>query len=230
MVDAPATGMVPATAAEVAARVADLRSRLTSVSGGRPITMVAVTKGVGPDAVAAAVAAGVSDVGESYDKELLAKAADAATSGARWHFLGAVQRRKVRDLAPHVHLWQSLDREAAGQEIARHSPGAAVLVQVNVTGQPGRNGCTWEDGPDLVDRLRAMGLDVRGLMAVADQRDPRPQFRRLAELAANLGLHEVSMGMSGDVETAVNEGATMVRVGRALFGPRPVPNPGGRRR
>lgn len=209
-------------------RVDDVRRRIEGASGGRPVTLVAVTKGFGPDAVAAAIDAGVGDVGENYAAELLGKAA--AAGDVRWHFLGAVQRRKVRHLAPVVHLWQSVDREAAGAEIARRAPGAPVLVEVDVSGAPGRVGCSWEAAPALVERLRDLGLDVRGLMAVAGVDDPRPQFRRLAALAASLELAELSMGMTGDLVAAVEEGATMVRLGRALFGPRPVPDAGGRRR
>ncbi|MGH9177264.1 MAG: alanine racemase, partial [Acidimicrobiales bacterium] len=178
----------------------------------------------GPGTVAAARAAGLDDLGENYAQELVAKA-PAAGPGARWHYLGAVQRRKVRDLAPLVHLWHTVDRVAAGREIARHAPGAAVLVQVNVTGAAGRAGCSWEDAAGLVDGLRALGLDVRGLMAVAGRDDPRPQFRRLASLARQLGLPELSMGMSDDLEVAVQEGSTMVRIGRDLFGPRPARPP-----
>lgn len=218
---------------EVARRLAEVRGRIAGVAGGRSVTIVAVTKGFGPDAVAAALAGGVGDVGESYAHELAAKASASPADGAgpvRWHFLGAVQRRKVRALAPLVHLWQSVDREAAGAEIARHAPGAAVLVQVNVTGAPGRNGCAWHEAPALVERLRGFDLDVRGLMAVAGRDRPRPQFARLASLAGDLGLAELSMGMSDDLEAAVQEGSTMVRVGRALFGGRPVPEPDGGRR
>lgn len=205
-------------------RVAHVRRRIEGAAGSRPVTLVGVTKGFGPDAVVAARAAGLDDLGENFAHELAAKA-PAAGPGARWHFLGALQRRKVRDLAPLVHLWQTVDRVAAGREIARHAPGAAVLVQVNVTGAEGRPGCSWEEAPALVDDLRALGLDVRGLMAVAGRHDPRPQFRRLAVLAGRLGLPELSMGMSGDFEVAVEEGSTMVRVGRDLFGPRPARPP-----
>lgn len=216
------------TVSAVAERVADVRGRVATAARGRPVTLVAVTKGFGRDAVAAARAAGVDDLGESYAHELAAKA-DAIGAGGRWHFLGAVQRRKVRALAPFVHLWQSVDRIAAGREIARHAPGASVLVQVNVTGLAGRNGCTWDEAPGMVDGLRDLGLHVRGLMAVAGREDPRPQFRRLAELGRRLELDELSMGMSGDLEVAVEEGSTMVRVGEAIFGARPVPAGGGGR-
>ena len=208
--------------ATLADRVAGVRARIADAAGGRPVTLVAVTKGFGRDTVAAARAAGLDDLGESYAQELVAKAG-AIGDGGRWHFLGAVQRRKVRVLAPFVHLWQSVDRVEAGREIARHAPGAAVLVQVNVTGLRNRNGCTWDEAPALVDDLRRLGLDVRGLMAVADRDDPRPQFHRLADLGRRLGLPELSIGMSGDLDVAVEEGSTMVRVGEALFGPRPRP-------
>lgn len=202
-------------------RVAGVRRRIAAAAGSRPVTLVAVTKGFGPEVVRAALAAGLDDLGENYAQELVAKAG-AAGAGCRWHFLGALQRRKVRHLAPLVHLWQSVDRVEAGQEIARHAPGAAVLVQVDVSGQPGRTGCTEASAPALVGRLRDLGLDVRGLMAVAGLgEDPRPQFRRLAALARGLDLEELSMGMSDDLEVALEEGSTMVRVGRALFGARP---------
>ena len=214
--------------ATLADRVAGVRGRIDAVAGGRRVTLVAVTKGFGRDTVAAARAAGLDDLGESYAHELVAKA-DAIGDGGRWHFLGAVQRRKVRHLAPVVALWQSVDRLGAGREIARHAPGASVLVQVNVTGLANRNGCTWDDAPGLVEGLSALGLDVRGLMAVGGRDDPRAEFRRLAVLARSLGLREVSTGMSGDLEVAVEEGSTMVRVGQALFGPRPVPDRAGRR-
>jgi pyridoxal phosphate enzyme (YggS family) len=214
---------------EVPARLAALRERIAA-AGGDPsrVTVVAVTKGFGVDAVRAAVGAGLVDVGENYAGELAAKMAATSGLGVRWHFLGHVQRNKVRRIAAGVHLWQGVDRPAAGEEIARRRPGAAVLVQVNLTGAPGRNGCRWEEAPALVEALAHLGLEVRGLMGVGPGGDPeaaRPLFRRLAALAADLGLTEVSMGMSGDLEVAVQEGATMVRVGTALFGPRPEATP-----
>lgn len=208
----------------VADRLAAVRARIAA-AGRDPdqVTVVAVTKGMGADAVRGALAAGVVDLGENYAHELLAKAAVAGSG--RWHFLGRVQRNKVAGLAPLVALWQSVDREAAGREIARRAPGAGVLVQVNLTGWPRRNGCRWEEAPALVDVLAGTGLDVRGLMGVGQAGPPevnRPAFRRLAAMARALGLPEVSMGMSADVEVAVEEGSTMVRVGTALFGPRPL--------
>ena len=214
----------------VAERLAAVRDRIDRAGGDwRAVTVVAVTKGFGVDHVREAYAAGLRQFGENYAQELLGKAGvervggTRPTTAPRWHFLGAVQRRKVRDLAPWVQVWQGVDRLAEGTEIARRAPGAAVLVQVNVTGATGRNGCRWGDAPPLVEALRHAGLDVRGLMCVGPEEDPRPYFRRLARLAARLELAEVSMGMSGDLEVAVQEGSTMVRLGTALFGPRSDP-------
>lgn len=205
----------------LADRVADVRARIAAAAG-RPVALVAVTKGMGPAAVTAARQAGLDDLGENYGQELLRKA-PAAPSGTRWHFLGAVQRRKVRDLAPVVALWQSVDSLPGGLAIARHAPGARVLVQVNLTGDPRRRGCGFAEAPALVDELRHAGLDVAGLMGVGPPDDPRPGFRHLALLGRRLGLAELSMGMSGDYEAAVAEGSTMVRLGTALFGPRSAP-------
>jgi uncharacterized pyridoxal phosphate-containing UPF0001 family protein len=198
--------------------LAEVRART-----GDDVTVVAVTKGFGPDAVHAALDAGIADIGENYAQELLVKAAAAPAPGlARWHFLGHVQRNKVRGLAPHVALWQSVDRAGVVP------PEAHALVQVNLSGLAARNGCTWDEAPVLVERLGQAGVDVQGVMGVAGPGDPRPQFRRLRALAESLGLPVVSMGMSGDYEIAAEEGSTMVRLGTVLFGPRP--NPEGLRR
>jgi hypothetical protein len=143
----------------------------------------------------------------------------------RWHYLGAVQRRRVRGLAPVVSCWQTVSRAVEGETIALHAPGATVFVEVDATGIPGRNGCRAAEAPALVASLRGVGLDVRGLMTVGPPGPPeesRTAFRLTARLAHDLGLREVSMGMTDDLEVALSEGTTMVRVGRALFGERPV--------
>ena len=215
------------TVDDVAERLAVVRERIAS-AGARSgdVRVVAVTKGHGLDAVRAAVDAGVSDVGENYAQELVSKheaLAAGAGSGCRWHFLGHVQRNKVRLVAPAVALWQAVDRVAAGREIAKRAPGAAVLVQLHVADEAQKHGCRPDDVPSLVEELTTLGLDVRGLMAVGPTGPPesaRPGFRQLVAMAERLGLPERSMGMSDDLEVAVSEGATMVRVGRALFGPR----------
>jgi pyridoxal phosphate enzyme (YggS family) len=169
--------------------------------------------------VQAVVDAGVIDVGENRAQELLAKT---AVVGAQWHFLGQLQRNKVRQLAPWVGCWQSVDRPDLGTEIARRAPGARVLVEVNLGEEPQKGGCAPATVPALVDHLGAEGLDVAGLMTVPPHDDdPRRWFAQLRTQAESLGLAELSMGMTEDFELAIEEGATMVRVGRALFGPRP---------
>jgi pyridoxal phosphate enzyme (YggS family) len=213
--------------ADVAERLTGVRQRIVA-AGGDPaaITIVAVTKGFGPEAVVAAASCGLDDVGENYAQELVAKAA-AVTITPRWHFVGRVQTNKVGRLAALVHRWHGVERAALGPVLARHRPGASVLVQVNVSGEPGKAGCRPQEAAALVASLREHGLDVRGLMTIgaADPVATRAAFRGLARLGRTLRLDELSMGMSEDLEIAVQEGATMVRIGRALFGPRPaVPN------
>lgn len=209
---------------QIAERLADVRARIEAA--GRPaadVRIVAVTKQAGAEAIAAIVDAGITDLGENQAQALVAKAAE-APPGVRWHFLGPVQRNKVKALHPHVSLWHAVDRDAAGAEIAGHDEPAPVLVQVNLAGDPQRPGVTWDEAPALVDRLVSTGLDVRGLMGVASRSSgsegARTEFRRLAALAAQLELRELSMGMSNDLEVAVQEGATIVRIGTALFGAR----------
>jgi pyridoxal phosphate enzyme (YggS family) len=219
--------------AVVAGRLAQVRRRIAE-AGGDPdaVVVVAVTKGFGPEVADAAVRAGCGHLGENYAQELVAKARqlgwgrgpDAATERPTVHFLGRLQRNKVRQLAPFVDLWQSVDRPEVGAEIARRSPGAAVLVQVDITGEPQKGGCAPAGVGELVRSLAAGGLDVRGLMGVGragDDRATRAGFAKLAALADDLHLPVRSMGMSGDLELAVAAGSTMVRVGTDLFGPRP---------
>ncbi|MGH9009527.1 MAG: YggS family pyridoxal phosphate-dependent enzyme [Acidimicrobiia bacterium] len=209
---------------EVADRLAAVQQRVADAAGrsGRPpsaVRLVVVTKGVPPPVMQAVLDAGATDLGENRAQELLAKAPELATQPT-WHFIGRLQRNKVAALAPLVDLWQSVDRLELGQTIARRAPGAAVLAEVNVADDPAKAGVAPDDAPALVDGLRSAGLSVDGLMTIpAAGRDPRPAFAALAELADRLGLAEVSMGMSDDFEVAVEEGATIVRVGRAIFGP-----------
>jgi pyridoxal phosphate enzyme (YggS family) len=188
------------------------------------VTLVGASKTVPVERVAEAVALGVTDIGENRAQDLVAKASALAdTSEVRvcWHFLGRLQRNKVRSLAPLVTWWQSVDREELGSTIARQAPGARVLVEVNVGDEPQKGGCAPKDAGKLTGTLRGLGLRVEGLMTIPPQHDdPRRWFAALRDLAADLGVHHLSMGMTDDYEVAVEEGATMVRVGRALFGPR----------
>jgi pyridoxal phosphate enzyme (YggS family) len=213
----------------VEARIAEVRARIASAAAraGRDpaeITLVAATKTVDAERVAAALACGVVDLGENRAQELLEKAPVLAEHdpAPRWHFLGAVQRNKVRVLAPWVCLWQSVDRIALGQELAKRAAGARVLVEVNVGEEPQKAGCPPDETEALVDALRELGLTVEGLMAVPPHDDdPRRWFARPRGLGEAVEAPALSMGMTDDFEVAVEEGATIVRVGRALFGARP---------
>jgi len=219
-------------ASDLAARVAEVRERIRAAAPDPDrVTLVAVTKGFGAAVVRDALAAGLADIGESYVQELVAKADELAAEpgpagvGPRWHAIGRLQRNKVRKAVPHVALWHSVDRLALGAEIARFAPGAAVLVQVNVAGEATKGGCEPAEVPALVAGLVERGLDVRGIMAMAPAGPPegaRPVFNAARELRDRLGLPEASMGMTDDYEVALSEGATIVRVGRGLFGPRPL--------
>lgn len=211
---------------DVAANVAAVRERIAAAGGDGRVRLIAVSKGFGAEAVEAAVQAGVTDVGESYAQELVAKAAEVSGPAPRWHFIGRLQTNKVKAVARLVDVWHSVDRATLGDEVARRAPGAQVLLQVNVTDEPQKGGCIPAEAPNLVKRFRQGGLEVVGLMAVGatgPAEAARPGFRLLNRLADRLQLPERSMGMSGDLEVAVEEGSTMVRVGRALFGDRPRP-------
>jgi pyridoxal phosphate enzyme (YggS family) len=213
----------------VAAAVDTARSRIAAAArrAGRDpatVTLVAATKTVAPDRIAEALTAGVVDVGENRAQELLAKAGLLAghQPAPRWHVLGPLQRNKVAALAPLVWCWETVDRPELGAAIARRSPGARVLTEVNLAGEPQKAGCAPDATRPLVDTLRGQGLDVVGLMAVPPHGDdPRRWFAQLRALAAAADVAELSMGMTDDYEIAVEEGATLVRLGRALFGDRP---------
>jgi pyridoxal phosphate enzyme (YggS family) len=212
-----------------AARLAAVRARIDAAAravGRDPasVRLVGASKGVPADRLVEAVVAGLVDLGENRAQEMLGKVGEPGLESVRWHFIGRLQRNKVGALAPHVTVWHSVDRLELGAAVARHAPGARVFVQVALAPEPAKGGCAPDEVGDLVGGLTGLGLDVAGLMAVPpDDGAPRPWFARLAALAQDLALPELSMGMSGDVEDAVAEGATLVRVGTALFGPRPRP-------
>jgi PLP dependent protein len=211
----------------VVERLAGLRRRIEA-AGADPegVRIVAVTKGFDFAAVEAAMRAGLVDIGENRVDELLAKAARGSELAGTpcWHYLGAIQRRRVPALAPVVGLWQTVARLVEGAAIATHAPGAPVLVQVDAAGRPGQNGCPIAEVPRLVEDLRALALEVRGLMLLAPRGEPtetRRVMRAVADTGRALGLAELSMGMTDDLDEAVSEGATIVRIGRGLFGERP---------
>jgi len=203
-------------------RIHSMDERLLRISGGRT-RLLPVTKAFGPEAVLAVLAAGHRAVGENYAQELLAKHEAIGDRSVEWHMIGTVQRNKVRRLVGPVAVWQTIDRPSLVSEVARRSPGGRILVQVDCLGVPGRGGCPPDEVESLVVSALAVGLDVAGLMAVGVAGDPaatRAVFRTVADLADDLELEERSMGMSDDLESAVEHGSTMVRIGRALFGER----------
>lgn len=224
----PAPSPEPPPLETVIERLAAIDERIRTAAGGdrgrQRVRVIGVTKTFPLSHIEVALAAGLTDLGENYAQELVAKAdaADAAGLAPRWHFIGGLQRNKVKALAGRVALWQTVDRVALVDEIARRDPGAHILIQVNTTDEDQKSGCAPAEAPALVERARQAGLDVRGLMTVGPTGggDPRPAFDHLSALAHACEADELSMGMSADYELAVAAGATMVRIGSAIFGPR----------
>lgn len=210
-------------------RIADACAR----SGRSPeeVTLVAVTKGFSPNAVREAWAAGVQHFGENRVQEAQAKLPQLADLTPRpvWHMVGHLQTNKVKTAVNLFDIIQSVDSLHLAEEISRRAPPSErvpVLLEVNVSGEASKYGFTPQELRARVEAIRALpGLDVRGLMTVApmaeDPGDVRPVFQRLRELNERLRLPELSMGMTDDFEVAVEEGATIVRIGRAIFGERP---------
>ena len=211
--------------ADVADRVQHIRERILRAGGG-DIGIIAVTKGFGVGAIAAAVGAGITMIGENYAQEAVSKVLGARAAGLEFstHFIGHLQSNKVRSLVPVVDVWQTIDRASLVDEVASRAVGARVFIQVNATGEDTKFGCLPGDAATLVGSALAAGLVVEGLMAMGptdgDVARTRAAFATTRALADRLGLRECSMGMSADLEIAVAEGATLVRIGSALFGPR----------
>lgn len=216
------------------ARVRETVARHQAAAGwSHPVRIVAVTKTHGPDAVRAAVAAGLADVGENRVQEALRKQDALEGVPVAWHLIGTLQRNKARHAAGRFALIHSVDREDLAVELDRRVPAGArqaVLVQVNCSGEPQKGGVEPEALTALLEALAGLRqLDVRGLMTMSaltgDVAEQRRSFRMLRELRdaaerAGRRLPELSMGMSGDYPAAVEEGATMIRLGTVLFGER----------
>ena len=204
-------------------RIRAIRHELELVSGGLA-RLLPVTKAFGPEAVQVVREAGLTEVGESYAQELVAKHREVNDSEICWHMIGRLQRNKVRPLAGLVSLWQSVDRPELVDEIARWAPGARVLIQVNALDRPGQGGCRPGEVEGLVVRGHDAGLEVTGLMGIGAEGDrdgTERSFATIARLADQLGLAERSMGMTDDRKSALAHGSTLVRMGRAVFGDRP---------
>jgi pyridoxal phosphate enzyme (YggS family) len=216
------------------ARVHEVVERHQALGGWtHPVRIVAVTKTHGPEAVRAALAAGLTDVGENRVQEALQKQAALAEPAVAWHLIGTLQRNKAKHAVGRFALIHSLDRADLAAELDRRiAPGGrqAVLVQVNCSDEPQKGGVEPDGLPGLLDELEQFErLEPRGLMTMSaltgDADEQRRAFRRLRELRdteerRGRRLPELSMGMSGDYPVAVEEGATMIRLGTVLFGER----------
>lgn len=219
-----------------------LRERLARAcerSGRSPsgVTLVAVAKTFPSAAVREALDAGVADVGENYVQELLAKRQDIPAPEVRWHYIGHLQSNKVRNLAPWIHMIHALDSLSLAQEIDRRASASGrvieCLIEVNTTGEETKFGVSPGGLKAFVRSLEPFrNISLGGLMTIGpflpDPEGSRPMFRRLRELKDEIGalgqenvtMRHLSMGMTGDFEVAVDEGATLIRIGTAIFGPR----------
>lgn len=216
------------------ARLEQVRAEIARLAE-QPVTIVAVTKGFGADAVRAALAAGLADIGENRVQEAVAKqqemGAGSRELGIRWHLIGHLQRNKARLVAGRFALVHSVDSLELANELSNRVAGLRVLLQVNVAGEQQKSGCSVDEAPALARQIAALAnLRLEGLMTLAPFTDDvdvqRRTFRSLRVLRDTikeeeaLWLPTLSMGMSGDYATAVAEGATVIRLGTALFGPR----------
>lgn len=212
----------------------EIARRLETGGWTHPVTIMAVTKGFGPEAVRAALAAGLPDVGENRVQEALEKMAQVPDAGVAWHLIGHLQRNKAKLVTGRFTLVHSVDSLELAEELDRRAAAAGirqrVLVQVNMAGEEQKSGCAPADAPALVRRVATLtSLALDGLMTMAPLTDEvevqRRTFRGLRQLRdalqeEGLWVPMLSMGMSGDYVTAVEEGATVIRLGTALFGTR----------
>jgi len=189
------------------------------------VTIVAVTKGFGPDVCRAALNAGLTVLGENRVHEALTKMAE--VEGAEWHLIGHLQTNKARSAAGRFQLIQSVDSLRLAEHIARIEPSQPVLVEVNISREPQKTGIAPEETVSRAIEI-AKQLDLKGLMAMGPSHgDPTQAFEELRRLRDDAQQHigralpVLSMGMSGDFEAALRAGSTMLRLGQVLFGPRP---------
>ena len=215
-------------------RLAQVRAEIAR-RAAQAVTVVAVTKGFGVDAVHAALSAGLSDIGENRVQEAMEKQAGLGTRDSgpviRWHLIGHLQRNKAKLVPGRFELVHSVDSLALATELDKRASGLRVLLQVNVAGEEQKSGCAPEEARPLARQISALGnLRLEGLMTMAPFTDDvevqRRTFRGLRVLRDTIKeedgiwLPTLSMGMSGDYATAVQEGATVIRLGTVLFGAR----------
>lgn len=226
----------------ISENIAKIRQRIAAASaraGRNPetVTLLAVAKTFSHDQIREAVRAGVTEIGENYVQELLAKRTLLQDEPIRWHFVGHLQTNKVRSVVKWIHLIHAVDSLKLAREVNRradeHARVVDVLIEVNTTGETSKYGVHPTQTLDLIRSFEPLeAVRVAGLMTIGpflpDPEGSRPMFRMLRELyerAASLGqrnvaMHHLSMGMTGDFEVAIEEGATIVRLGTAIFGAR----------
>ncbi len=212
----------------IRANVAQIEAKIAAACAraGRKrddVTLVAVTKTFPALAVDHAVAAGIKDVGENRVQEARDKQPE-TTATARWHLIGHLQSNKAKDAVRLFDLIQTIDSIDLAEKIAKAAgeKRPQVLLQVNIGRESQKSGIEIDDVASVAKQVGKL-LDLRGLMTIPPHGDPeetRAYFRQLRKLRDDLGLPELSMGMSEDYETAIEEGATIIRVGRAIFGER----------
>ncbi len=218
---------------DIAANLAAVRRRIDAAAArvGRDpaeVRLVAVSKTLPAAAVVAAFEAGQTEFGENRVQEAVAKVPAVAAAGLtpRWHLIGHLQTNKARSALDLFAIIQSVDSLHLAQALSRRAAaGYPVLIEVNVAGETSKSGFAMAEAEAAIRTIRALpNIEVHGLMTVAphatDPEDVRPVFRTLAELGRRLELPALSMGMSNDFEVAIEEGATIVRVGTAIFGQR----------
>lgn len=218
----------------ISANLQAVKARIADAAGARAVTLVAVSKTQPPDRLREAFAAGQHAFGENYVQEALAKQEALQDLPIEWHFIGPIQSNKCRFIAPAFDWVHGIDRLRVAELLSRLRPAGRgplnVLVQVNVSGEASKSGCAPADAPALARAVAALpNLRLRGLMTLIENvQDPVRQearFGSLRDLAGRLRdggleLDTLSMGMSQDFESALRQGATMVRIGTAVFGAR----------
>jgi PLP dependent protein len=220
---------------ELAANFATIRERMAAACarvGRAPerVTLVAVSKRHPPELIRFAWQLGHRDFGENYAQELRDKhEALADCAQLRWHAIGPVQTKNAKYVARAAHTFHAIDRLDVALELSRRRTGTPLrcLIEVNVAGEASKAGLSLDQVTDMAAQVRALpNLELVGLTAmpplVDDAERNRPHFEAVASLARTLGLAELSMGTTGDFEVAIEAGATLVRVGTALFGERPT--------
>ena len=227
----------------VAENVKHIRERIALAcqrSTRRPedVTLIAVSKSFGIHDIREATAAGVTDIGENYVQELRQKYEKLEEESIRWHFIGHLQSNKVKYIAPWINCIHAVDSERLGREISKQAQKSSrnidIFIEVNTTGERSKFGVYLESCRQLIDNLKGLpAIRVAGLMTIgpffSDPEKSRPAYKMLRNLREDLNnagvqISHLSMGMSADFEIAIEEGATMIRIGTGIFGQRTSKN------